>query len=113
MTPNELRQKAVSEAATTQPTMTPEDLRLEALAQMVQGVRSVLSGQTERYQSTAVSAADVIAFLESEGGEDLNEHDSNGWQWDAWFFVRCQGTEYVVGAKGYYGGVYIEQREPW
>ena len=65
-------------------------------------IMSVLTGEKKEASLLYTRPSDVFKFVESIGGEDLHDIDTNGYQWDYWAKVKYEGEIYMVAGDGYY-----------
>ena len=78
---------------------------------MQEGISKVILGKQEEWRSQHLSLNDVKTYVLSKGAYDLQKFDCNGWSWDAWENVKIDCKVYIIGASGYFGGVYFERYE--
>jgi hypothetical protein len=65
-------------------------------------ILTVLNGEKQIAQLLYTRPNDVIEFVESMGGEDMHDLDTNGYQWDYWAHVKYKGEKYMISGDGYY-----------
>lgn len=94
--------------------MRDEDrLKDELLTLMRVGIQQVVDGTLEVYEVTLMPPAQVLAFLDTLGFDtDVDLSNTNGWQWDYWFYVMSpDDVSYRLSGGGYYGGMKFEKGE--
>lgn len=93
-----------------------EQLRELVIENMRIGIKEVIDGKSKKFASSLICMSDVKSCVESFGGEEHGDFDTNGWQWDAWQNFKVNGKLYNAFAEGYYGGVTFslnEDEEEW
>lgn len=53
---------------------------------------------------TAVASLNGVKKADSNGGENSEGFDMNGWQWDWWQQFTHEGKRYTLCGSGYHGG---------
>ena len=71
-------------------------------------VKKVISGEKDKTEGYPLCPQDAIDCLEKKlGFKDLDEFDSNGWQYDYWIEVEFGEKEYIISGSGYYGNLHL------
>lgn len=99
--------------------LTEEDKNLaekSLIDNMENGVRKVLSGELEKYESQLLSPSHYEDFLVDEMGAEAIDGpwdgyhiETNGWQWDYWIFWEYKDKKYILSGSGYYPGTTFEE----
>ena len=79
-----------------------EELELEVIARMKQSIDSIFSKEVESVKMFAVRPGEVIKYIVSLGGLDLNDFDTNGYQWDYWTQLEINSVKYTLSGDGFY-----------
>jgi len=79
-----------------------EQVKVQVSIWMKEGIQSVLDGRQDSVELLYCRPADVLRYIISIGGSDLEDFDTNGWQWDYWFNVVVKGREYNIEGDGYF-----------
>lgn len=69
---------------------------------MIANIQLVLNDEVTTVDLLFCRPDDIITYIESIGGEDLDDLDTNSWQWDYWLRVTHKGNKYQVTGNGYY-----------
>lgn len=80
---------------------------------MTYQMNEVINGELERAQSSYLSMNAVVKIAEGLGMVNLDDLDTNGWQWDAWMTFKINNEYYVVEGAGYYGGVKFYKQDEY
>lgn len=83
--------------------MTKDETKQQIKDWMIEGIQSVLTGEVEHVELLFTRPADVSNYIKSIGGEDLNDMDTNGWQWDYWMTFKVDDKDYMLSGDGFYG----------
>jgi hypothetical protein len=79
-----------------------EEIKNKVRELMIRNIQKVLTGEVKSIDLLFCKPNDVISYIESIGGEDLDDLESNGWQWDFWNNVKYDGLIYTMSGDGYY-----------
>ena len=67
------------------------------------GVDSVITGEKDTVKLIGARPNDVIRYLvDNHGAEFPDVDDTNGWQWDYWFYFDINGKKYCLSGDGFY-----------
>ena len=82
--------------------MNLEEIKAAVKANREKEILSVLNGEKDEASLLYTRLNDVIKFVESQGGSDDQNVDTNGWQWDYWAYVTHNNQKYMISGDGYY-----------
>jgi hypothetical protein len=79
-----------------------EAIKKEATADMEAAIKSVVDGTKDSVEIHFLRPGAAISFLEKQYGCESNEMETNGWQWDFWYYVDINDKKYCLAGDGYY-----------
>lgn len=80
------------------------DINAWAHKQMTEKIQTVLDGEEERVALHYISPSTAVKYLNNiDGVENLEDFDSNGWDWDFWMGFEFEGAKYTLAGSGYQG----------
>lgn len=79
-----------------------EQVKSQVKKWMEEGIQAVLDEKQTEADLLYCRPQDIIEYITSIGGENMENFNTNGWQWDYWFNVKVKGREYIVCGDGYY-----------
>ena len=82
--------------------MTKKEVKEQVKKWMIDDIQSVIQGEKENVELLYCRPADVQEYITSIGGE-LDDFETNGWQWDYWVKVKIGESNYMLSGDGYYG----------
>lgn len=80
-----------------------ETLREQIRQLMIESINQVINGTIDSIELPYIRPGDVIQYIVSIGGNDCENFDTNGWQWDYWMDVELNGKVYTLAGDGFYG----------
>lgn len=78
-------------------------MKKQLIENMKIAINKVINGEQKSVSLDGIYPNDVKEYIEELGGEDLQEFDSNGWQWDFWMYFLYNGQRYMLAGSGYFG----------
>lgn len=81
------------------------------LEEMKQAVTDVINGVIPEFKSQFLHPCDVDKFIQDEYKTRSDDCDSNGWQWDYWFYYIINDEKYLLSGSGFYGDLAFSKDE--
>lgn len=83
-------------------------IKTEALEQMASKIDMTVAGIINDAALHYVSPNEAVEYLRKiTDMEDLEEFDSNGWDWDFWMGFKKGEIHYTLSGSGYRGELYF------
>ena len=80
-----------------------DEIKSKVKEAMIQDIQSVLDGTIKQIGLLYVRPNDIIVYIESIGGKNNDDFETNGWQWDYWLTLTIDNKKYSISGDGYYG----------
>jgi len=87
------------------------DLQETIIKEMKIMVKKVLDGEATSVKLWYVRPNDVIKAVEELGGQNLDDFDTNGWQWDYSMTFAYLDKKYGLSGDGYHQNFCIFELE--
>ena len=81
----------------------------ELLIDMFNGIKQLINNEIDVYSNKFLSPNDISKHLLHIGFEDLDQFNSNGWDYDNWSYFMYNNEKYCISGHGYYGGISVNK----